>query len=96
VIKIINKQKDKMNTLLQNVANDDLYKSEDIYEEKKKLNHPPQKNGEINNIRLKLRDIQPAQGANPYKPQQGTSSRDVTDNQVKSELDCKSLVLNKI
>lgn len=89
VVKIINKQKDRLARLVQSVANDDLYKSEDIYEEKKKLNQLPQKNNDINNIRLKLRDIQPVQGIYQYKPQQGTSSRDLNENQLKSDGDCK-------
>ena len=88
MIKIINKQKEKINNLLTSVANDDLYKSEDIYEEKKKLNQFPVKNNDINNIRLKLRDIQPAQGPNPYKPV-GISTRELTDHPVKSDGDCK-------
>ena len=88
MIKIINKQREKLGNLVQSVATDELYKSEDIYEEKKKLNQQPPKNNEINNIRMKLRDIQPIQGANHFKPQQGISSRDVTENLAKSDIDC--------
>ena len=73
---------------MSSVANDDLYKSEDIYEEKKKLNQPPIKNNEINNIRLKLRDIQPVQGLNPFKQQYGHSNKENYDHPIKSDYEC--------
>ena len=88
VIKIFNKQKDKLSALVSSVANDQLYKSEDVYEEKKKLNQPPIRNTEINNIRLKLRDIQPAQGVNHYKPRLNTLAKDLPEHHRKSDSDC--------
>ena len=71
------------------MANDDLYKSEDIYEEKKKLNQLPQKNNEINNIRLKLRDIQPVQGINQYQVQPIYIHKDPIAQIIKTDSDCK-------
>ena len=88
LIKIFNKQKEKLNALVSSVANDELYKSEDVYEEKKKLMQPPIRNSEINNIRLKLRDIQPVQGVNPYKPRLATISKDLPEHHKKSDSDC--------
>ena len=73
---------------MSSVANDELYKSEDIYEEKKMLNQLPVKNTEIINIRQKLKDIQQTQGINPYLVQNMNSNGDHAYNQVKTDMDC--------
>ena len=80
---------------MSSVKNDDLYKSEAIYEEKKKLNQHPVKNNEINIIRQKLRDIQPAQGLSSNLAKNTISKKDGGDRPVKKDIDCKKSILNR-